>query len=209
MFLVNSRHPLFAATPECFRSKSLHTPEHTFSRSYGVILQSSLTRVVSSALGFSPRPPVSVCGTVTRRTRYEAFLRSMGSTSLCPKGTPHHVSGYEPTDLPIDSPYALEPGQPIPGWPTLLRPPFAQTSTWWYRNINLFPISYAFRPRLRDRLTLRGLPLLRKPWAYGDKVFHLIYRYSCQHTLFCFLQRPSRDTFTGWQNAPLPSRVTT
>jgi hypothetical protein len=110
----------------------------------------------------------------------------------------------DPTDLPTGSSYTLEPGHPSPGWPTLLRPPFAQTPTWWYRNINLFPIDYAFRPRLRDRLTLRGLTLLRKPWAYGDKVFHLVYRYSCQHTLFCFLQRLSRDTFAGGQNAPLP-----
>ena len=92
MFLVNSRHPLFTATPECFRSKFLHTPECTFSRSYGAILLSSLTRVVSSALGFSPRPPESVCGTVTKITRYEAFLGSVGSTSLCPKRTPHHIS---------------------------------------------------------------------------------------------------------------------
>ena len=86
MFLVNSRHPLFTATPERFRSKFLHAPECTFSRSYGAILLSSLTRVISSALGFSPRPPESVCGTVTRITRYEAFLGSVGSTSLCPKG---------------------------------------------------------------------------------------------------------------------------
>ncbi len=78
----------------------------------------------------------------------------------------------------------------------------------WYRNINLFPISYAFQPYLRGRLTLRGLTLLRKPWAYGDKVFHLVYRYSCQHTLFCFLQHSSRNTFTGWQNAPLPDELT-
>ena len=111
--------------------------------------------------------------------------------------------------MPMDPSYLLEPGIPSPGWPTLLRPPFAQTLTWWYRNINLFPINYAFRPCLRDRLTLRGLPLLRKPWAYGDKVFHLVYRYSCQHTLFCFLQHLSRDTFAGWQNAPLPSRLET
>ena len=34
---------------------------------------------------------------------------------------------------------------------------------WWYRNINLFSITYAFRPRLRDRLTLSRLALLRKP----------------------------------------------
>jgi hypothetical protein len=55
---------------------------------------------------------------------------------------------------------------------------------WWYRNINLFAIAYAFRPRLRDRLTLSRLTLLRKPWAYGERVFHPLYRYSCQHGLF-------------------------
>ena len=32
-----------------------------------------------------------------------------------------------------------------------------------YRNVDLFPIDYAFRPRLRDRLTLRGRTFLRKP----------------------------------------------
>ena len=37
---------------------------HTFSRSYGVNLPSSLTRVLSSALVFSTHPPVSVWGTV-------------------------------------------------------------------------------------------------------------------------------------------------
>ena len=37
-------------------------------------------------------------------------------------------------------------------------------------------IAYAFLPRLRYRLTLSGLTLLRNPWAYGDKVSHLVYR---------------------------------
>ena len=94
----------------------------------------------------------------------EAFLGSMGSTSLRDKISPHHLSGLnEIPDLPRISPYRLEPGYPTPGWPTLLRPPITQTSIWWYRNINLFPITYAFRPRLRGRLTLRRLALLRKP----------------------------------------------
>ena len=31
------------------------------------------------------------------------------------------------------------------------------------RNINLLPIIYAFRPRLRDRLTLGGFTFPRKP----------------------------------------------
>jgi hypothetical protein len=40
-------------------------PGHPFSRSYGVILPSSLARVFPRALGYSPRLPVSVCGTGT------------------------------------------------------------------------------------------------------------------------------------------------
>jgi hypothetical protein len=40
------------------------------------------------------------------------------------------------------------------------------------RNINLIPIDYAFRPRLRGRLTLRGLTLRRKPWTFGGVVSH-------------------------------------
>ncbi len=40
----------------------------------------------------------------------------------------------------------------------------------WYRNINLLAIAYAFRPRLRSRLTLSRLALLRNPWTFGGGV---------------------------------------
>ena len=56
MFLLNSRLGLFTAAS---------VKKHPFSRSYGVILPSSLTRVLPLTLGFSPRLPVSVCGTGT------------------------------------------------------------------------------------------------------------------------------------------------
>ena len=46
---------------------------HSFSRSYGVILPSSLTMLLPSALGFSPHPPVSVYGTGLSKT-IAAFL---------------------------------------------------------------------------------------------------------------------------------------
>src|SRR5690606_25122029 len=62
----------------------------------------------------------------------------------------------------------------------------------WLRNINLIPIDYAFRPRLRGRLTLSGLALLRNPWTCGESVSHTLCRYSCQHSHFRYLQRPSR-----------------
>ena len=64
MFLLNSCLSLFSAA--CFR-------RHPFSRSYGVILPSSLTMLLPSALGFSPHLPVSVYGTGTH-TAIAAFL---------------------------------------------------------------------------------------------------------------------------------------
>ena len=57
-------------------------------------------------------------------------------------------------------------------YPILLRPPIAQTVKRWYRNINLLSIAYAFRPRLRPRLTLSGRAFLRKPWAFGGRDSH-------------------------------------
>ena len=72
------------------------------------------------------------------------------------------------------------------------------------RNINLVPIAYAFRPRLRGRLTLRGLALRRNPWTFGESVSHTLCRYSCQHSHFRYLQHTSRCTFAGLRNAPLP-----
>ena len=53
----------------------------------------------------------------------------MGLASLRDKISPHHLSELnEIPDLPGISPYRLEPGCPIPGWPTLLRPPIADNA---------------------------------------------------------------------------------
>jgi hypothetical protein len=107
-------------------------------------------------------------------------------------------------DLPGTSPYSEGPARPIAGRPILLRPPLAQTLAQRSRNINLISIGYAFRPRLRPRLTLGRLTLPRKPWAYGEWVFHPFYRYSCQHTHFPAVHRSSRSGFNPAGNAPLP-----
>ena len=84
MFLVNSRQGHFTAAPSSSPREVDHSSGHPFSRSYGVILPSSLTRDHSSTLGFSPCLPVSVYGTVTQQTRIEAFLGSMVKASLRP-----------------------------------------------------------------------------------------------------------------------------
>ena len=59
-------------------------------------------------------------------------------------------------------------------------------------NVRPVPIDYGFRPRLRGRLTLRGLALRRNPWTSGDRVSHSVCRYSCQHSHFRYLHHPSR-----------------
>jgi hypothetical protein len=68
---------------------------------------------------------------------------------------------------------------------SLLRHPIAQTRVDWCRNVRLLSIAYAFRPRLRVRLTLSGLTFLRKPWVFGERVSHPFSRYSFRHNHFC------------------------
>ena len=92
------------------------------------------------------------------------------------------------------SPYQSDKSEQLSRFVTSSRP----------RNINLVPIDYGFRPRLRGRLTLRGLTLRRNPWTFGDSVSHTVDRYSCQHSHFRYLQAPSREPFAGLRNAPLP-----
>ena len=71
-------------------------------------------------------------------------------------------------------------------------------------NIKLVPIDYGSRPRLRGRLTLRGLTLRRNPWIFGDSVSRTINRYSCQNSRFRYLHHALQHNFNGLRNAPLP-----
>ncbi len=63
-------------------------PRHPFSRSYGVILPSSLTRVLPRALACSARLPVSVCGTGTfslaRGFSWQLELMTFGTVIFLP-----------------------------------------------------------------------------------------------------------------------------
>ena len=55
---------------------------------------------------------------------------------------------------------------------SLPRPPIGDSGQTWYGNINPLAIDYAFRPRLRSRLTLSRRTLLRKPWTIGGGDSH-------------------------------------
>ena len=93
----------------------------------------------------------------------EAFLGSVESGTSLLHFARHHSSALWETDLPISQPNCLDADIQYRAYPILLRPPIAQMVRRWYRNINLLSIAYAFRPRLRSRLTLSGRAFLRKP----------------------------------------------
>ena len=78
-----------------------------------------------------------------------------------------------------------------------------------YGNMNPFPIAYAFRPRLRGRLTLGRRPLPRNPSVFGGGDSHPSFRYSCLHSHFRYLQHTSRYTFISIRNVRLPLCVNT
>ena len=163
MFLLNSCLGHFSAA---------WFPRHPFSRSYGVILPSSLTMLLPSALGFSPHPPVSVYGTGLHET-IAAFLDGMGSEASLLIGSLPITAWNLRRDLPPRISFLLGPVFPFPALPTLPCPHSSVHVR--YRNLNLLSIGYAFRPRLRPRLTRGRSALPRNPWIFGleDSHFYL------------------------------------
>ena len=81
VFVVNSRLGFSSAAGSSSNREGLHQLRPSFSRSYGCILPSSLTRVFPRTLGFSPRLPVSVLVRV-HDVSLEAFLDSVVRLNL-------------------------------------------------------------------------------------------------------------------------------
>ena len=153
-------------------------------------------------LACAPRPRLP--GNEARFSRsYAGNLPSSFDTVLsnawvCSTSPPVSVSGTVHL-------LALFPGRPSPpGQSSKARRFTAVVTSSGLRNVDLIPIAYGCRPRLRGRLTLRGLTLRRNPWTFGGHVSHMPCRYSCQHSHFRYLHRGSRHGFTGLRNAPLP-----
>ena len=94
----------------------------------------------------------------------------MGSRRL--SASSHRTSGYGVPHLTWTTPTCLSQGNHRLGSLSRPRPSIGQTDSTWYRNINLFAIDYAFRPRLRTRLTLGRRALPRKPWTIGGGDSH-------------------------------------
>ena len=100
--------------PQMLRKYIHHTQGRTFSRSYGAILPSSFTRVLSSALVFSTYPPVLVWGTDTFNLKLRGFSWKHGIDYFAQKRARHHVSGKAFPDLPRNTPYSLKPDNQQP-----------------------------------------------------------------------------------------------
>ena len=124
--MLNSRSYLITSTLLRSSRRAFTYRGRTFFRSYGANLPSSFTRVLSSALGFSPHPPVSDYGTVHYQLKLRGFSRKQGINHFdSQRASYSRLDINDPPDLPERSAYTLEPGRPTPGWSNLLRHPIA------------------------------------------------------------------------------------
>jgi hypothetical protein len=115
---------------------------------------------------------------------------------------------YEGADLPTPPAYTLQRTS-VSARALRFRVTPQVNAVRWYGNVDPFSIAYAFRPRLRSRLTLFRLTLNRNPWAYGGQVSHLSYRYSCLHLLFQKLHHASQRGFCATGMLPYRCLLTT
>ena len=189
MFLLNSRLDHFSAPSVASRGP--------FSRSYGSNLPSSLTVNHSSALIFSIRPPVSVCGTGAPRICLADFLGSLLTPVVgSPEGSPYcQVRLGRRICLPPSAPTPFNPVFRNRAGLSLLRPHVAPRAS--AGMLTGSSIGLAVRLSLRPRLTLIRLALIRNPWSFGGRVFHPPYRYLYLHLLFHALQYGSRRAFAA------------
>ena len=190
MFLLNSCLSLFSAA---------HLRGHPFSRSYGVILPSSLTMLLPPALGFSPHPPVSVYGTGAWQT-IAAFLDRRGTCFATSFRSTSRLrlmhSGFAccaTTPFVPDFPFPAHVSLPCPHSSVTMR----------YRNINLLSIGYAFQPDLRSRLSQADQLY---PGDLGYSATRILTLFSLLIPAFSLLNAPQLLTVLLHRpkNAPLP-----
>ena len=161
MFLINSRLGRFAAAPQGSRREAVHPRGHPFSRSYGVIMPSSLTMVLPIASVYSTRLPVSVLVRApaglprgfSREHGLAGFAQSLRLASRACASAGFHAARPTRFHGDVQNPARL----PFSVTPSVV--PTRQR----YRNVYLLCIGYACLPRLSSRLTLGGLALPRNP----------------------------------------------
>ena len=164
MFLLNSRLGRFIATSSRFTCESLHANEAHLLPKLRCHFAEFLNERSLKHLRIFSLPTCVSLRYEHQRNSLEVFLGSMGSASLRDKSLLIASRSLMKFRICLESPPTglnrdIQHPDGLPFYVT----PLLITLLQWYRNINLFPITYACRPRLRVRLTLRRLALLRKP----------------------------------------------
>ena len=150
----------------------------------------------SSTLGYSPRPPVSVCGTGAHTLNARGFSwKLLGPLSDCPKTLGTVRFGWTCAFYCTSNTSSLQPGIPSPGGPFTAPSPRHRYVR--YGNVDPFAIGIPLRVILRSRLTLIRLALIRNPWSCGVDVVPIHYRYLCLHLLFRKLHHTSPCGFSA------------
>jgi hypothetical protein len=131
--------------------------------------------------------------------------------SAFPEGsTSHHLSGLSRRIFLPEPPTGLDHHfQSVAGLASCVTPSLKRR-TGSTGILNLLSITYAFRPRLRDRLTLGGRTFPRKPWDFGGKDSHPTFRYSCPHNHFHAVHGRLPSRFTRMERSsttPLAGKI--
>ena len=103
VFNKQSQPPILC-DPPMLTEQVFHIEGHTFSRSYGINLPSSFSRVLSSALEFSSCPPVSVCGTVLFQLKLSGFSWKRGISHFLSVDNRYHFSVLIRVRICLNSP---------------------------------------------------------------------------------------------------------
>jgi hypothetical protein len=195
-----------AATPRCARAAP-HGRWPPFSRSYGVMLPSSLAKV-------PPFTSAAFCQPTSVGLRYGRRGRSLGAFLGGSGATPSRArrrarsrrpSGLARPDFPGRAPYGRRRAMstarracPPP------RPPVAQARPAGAGILTCSPIGCALRPRLRPDSPWADHPA---PGTLGlpvARILTALSRYSFRHSHSAPLHPRSRSGFPGGADAPLP-----
>jgi hypothetical protein len=130
------------------------------------------------------------------------FSRQHGLNHLRPYGHRHHLlgsgDGFTYRRL---VPKGLAPGRPLPGWPTLLRHPLAQTTQ---RGSGILtgcpsptPFGLGLGPTNPTRINLPSETSDLRGSCFSHDL-----RYSCRHSHFCPLHPSLRSSFSADRTLP-------
>ena len=152
--MLNSRSMLVTATSTLLQ-------RYPFSRSYGVNLPSSLTRVLSNTLVYSTCLPVSVCGTGCAPISLEDFLGDPPPHFASPEGSTRSLPQITLAYFTIEPPQALHAHYQQSRWKLGPRPSITEYTGYGISTVcpSATPFGLALGPTKLQRTSLPEEPL--------------------------------------------------